>query len=121
MIVKRVFDLLLVGVGLLLLALPLVVLAWLVRRRLGSPIFFRQIRPGRHGVPFEMVKFRTMTVGADRQLAGIAAAIAMLGYEHWLLKDGDLTKMDAAFFNMNGYISVALLLFTALDVLLVSR
>ncbi len=54
-------------------------------------------------------------------LAGIAAAIAMLGYEHWLLKDGDLTKMDAAFFNMNGYISVALLLFTALDVLLVSR
>ena len=70
MIVKRVFDLLLVGVGLLLLALPLVVLAWLVRRRLGSPIFFRQIRPGRHGVPFEMVKFRTMTDarGADGQL-----------------------------------------------------
>jgi 4-hydroxybenzoate polyprenyltransferase len=50
-------------------------------------------------------------------IAGIVAATAMLGYEHWLLKDGDLTKMDAAFFNMNGYISIAILVFTAADVL----
>jgi 4-hydroxybenzoate polyprenyltransferase len=50
-------------------------------------------------------------------LAGIAVVIAMLGYEHWLLKDGDLARLDAAFFNMNGYISVAVLVFTALDVL----
>ncbi len=50
-------------------------------------------------------------------IAGIVAAAAMLGYEHWLLRDGDLTKMDAAFFNMNGYISVAILIFTAADVL----
>jgi len=49
--------------------------------------------------------------------AGIMLCIAMLAYEHWLLKDGDLTKLDAAFFNMNGYISVAVLIFTALDVL----
>jgi 4-hydroxybenzoate polyprenyltransferase len=33
------------------------------------------------------------------------------------LKNGDLTKLDAAFFNMNGYISVAILIFTALEVL----
>jgi 4-hydroxybenzoate polyprenyltransferase len=50
-------------------------------------------------------------------LAGVAVVTAMLGYEHWLLKDGDLAKLDAAFFNMNGYISVAVLVFTALDVL----
>jgi 4-hydroxybenzoate polyprenyltransferase len=50
-------------------------------------------------------------------LVGIAVVTAMLGYEHWLLKDGDLAKLDAAFFNMNGYISVAVLVFTALDVL----
>ncbi|MDD2899510.1 MAG: putative 4-hydroxybenzoate polyprenyltransferase [Desulfuromonadaceae bacterium] len=49
--------------------------------------------------------------------AGILAAAAMLLYEHWLLRDGDLEKLDAAFFNMNGYISVAILLFTAADVL----
>ncbi len=50
-------------------------------------------------------------------LIGILAAVAMLLYEHWLLKDGDLAKLDAAFFNMNGYISVAIVLFTAADVL----
>jgi 4-hydroxybenzoate polyprenyltransferase len=48
---------------------------------------------------------------------GIGVVTLMLAYEHWLLKDGDLTKMDAAFFNMNGYISIAILFFTALDVL----
>jgi 4-hydroxybenzoate polyprenyltransferase len=50
-------------------------------------------------------------------LIGIMVAAAMLIYEHWLLRNGDLTKLDAAFFNMNGYISVAVLLFTAADVL----
>jgi 4-hydroxybenzoate polyprenyltransferase len=49
--------------------------------------------------------------------AGIVVVAAMLAYEHWLLRTGDLTKLDAAFFNMNGYISVAVLIFTALDVL----
>ena len=48
-------------------------------------------------------------------LIGILASVAMLLYEHWLLRDGDLTKLDAAFFNMNGYISVAIVLFTAAD------
>lgn len=50
-------------------------------------------------------------------LAGILVSVAMLLYEHWLLKDGDLSKLDAAFFNMNGYISVAIVLFTAADIL----
>ena len=50
-------------------------------------------------------------------LAGILVAVAMLLYEHWLLKDGNLAKLDAAFFNMNGYISVAIVLFTAADIL----
>lgn len=50
-------------------------------------------------------------------LSGILVASAMLLYEHWLLRDGNLDKLDAAFFNMNGYISVAIVLFTAADVL----
>ncbi len=50
-------------------------------------------------------------------LAGILASVAMLLYEHWLLRAGDLQKLDAAFFNMNGYISVAIVLFTAADIL----
>jgi len=50
-------------------------------------------------------------------MAGILVAAAMLLYEHWLLRNGDLKKLDAAFFNMNGYISIAILVFTAADVL----
>jgi 4-hydroxybenzoate polyprenyltransferase len=63
-----------------------------------------------------LLLYRVMPMGGFF-LAGIAAVTAMLGYEHWLLKDGNLTRLDAAFFNMNGYISVAVLVFTALDVL----
>jgi 4-hydroxybenzoate polyprenyltransferase len=50
-------------------------------------------------------------------LLGLGTVFALLLYEHWLLRGGDLTKLDAAFFNMNGYISIAIFLFTLLDVL----
>jgi sugar transferase EpsL len=42
-------------------------LALLVRIKLGTPVFFRQERPGLHGKPFQMVKFRTMTDARDAQ------------------------------------------------------
>ncbi len=58
---KRVFDLVVSSTALLVLALPMAVLALLVRTRLGSPVLFRQTRPGLHGQPFHMIKFRTMT------------------------------------------------------------
>jgi 4-hydroxybenzoate polyprenyltransferase len=48
-------------------------------------------------------------------IAGLAISFIMLFYEHWLLRKGDLTKLDAAFFNMNGYISVTIFLATLLD------
>jgi len=57
---KRVFDIVVSVVALLLLFVPLMVLIFLVRRKLGSPVFFRQVRPGLRGQPFQMVKFRTM-------------------------------------------------------------
>ncbi len=58
---KRLFDVLASACALLLLALPLLVVIWMVRRKLGSPVFFTQMRPGLQGKPFLMVKFRTMT------------------------------------------------------------
>ena len=58
---KRLLDFIAALLGLIVLAIPLLVLVALVRRRLGSPAFFRQVRPGLHGRPFQMVKFRTMT------------------------------------------------------------
>lgn len=65
MIFKRFFDLIFVSFGVTLLAVPMLVLAWMVRCRLGSPIFFQQVRPGLRGKPFKMVKFRTMTQARD--------------------------------------------------------
>jgi lipopolysaccharide/colanic/teichoic acid biosynthesis glycosyltransferase len=59
--VKRVFDFVAASMALLLLALPLLAFAWLIRRKLGSPVLFCQKRPGLQGKPFNMVKFRTMT------------------------------------------------------------
>jgi lipopolysaccharide/colanic/teichoic acid biosynthesis glycosyltransferase len=59
--VKRIFDLTIALFGLLALALPLLLLIWLIRRKLGSPVFFCQIRPGLKAQPFQMVKLRTMT------------------------------------------------------------
>ena len=59
-LLKRIFDLL-VAVPVFLLSLPVqAIVALLVRRHLGSPVLFRQERPGRGGRPFTLVKFRTM-------------------------------------------------------------
>ena len=62
---KRLFDLALATVLLLILWLPILCLMALVRVRIGSPIFFRQQRPGLGGKPFSIVKFRTMTSCQD--------------------------------------------------------
>jgi len=52
--------------GALIVLLPIiVVVAWKVRKNLGTPVLFRQVRPGKYGKPFEMVKFRTMLDAAD--------------------------------------------------------
>lgn len=64
---KRLFDLVFSVLALLLLWPVLAVVAWLVRRRLGSPVLFRQSRPGLHGKPFELVKFRTMLDARDAE------------------------------------------------------
>ena len=62
---KRLVDILLSSLALSLLGFPILLLAWQVRRKLGGPVFFCQTRPGLHGRPFRMVKFRTMTDARD--------------------------------------------------------
>jgi sugar transferase EpsL len=59
-IVKRLFDLVMAVIGLLLLARVMLLVAIIVRWKLGSPVLFRQERPGLHGQPFTLYKFRTM-------------------------------------------------------------
>ncbi len=81
---KRIFDFFATLLGLLLLAMPMLGMICLVRNKLGSPVFFRQVRPGMHGKPFEMVKFRTMTDerGPDGQLLPDVIRLTPLG--SWL-------------------------------------
>lgn len=63
--VKRLFDFFASAIGLLLLVPVIALVAWLIRRKLGSPVLFRQVRPGLNGRPFEMIKFRTMRDAVD--------------------------------------------------------
>jgi lipopolysaccharide/colanic/teichoic acid biosynthesis glycosyltransferase len=60
--VKRVVDVLVAAVSLVVLAPVIALVALAVRLRLGRPVLFRQIRPGLHGEPFELVEFRTMRI-----------------------------------------------------------
>ena len=62
---KRILDIIFAATGLLILSPLLLVMAILVRSRLGSPVLFRQERPGFHGRPFILFKFRTMTEQRD--------------------------------------------------------
>lgn len=62
---KRLFDIIASALGLLFLSPALIVLGWLVHRKLGSPVLFRQTRPGLGGHPFQMIKFRTMREALD--------------------------------------------------------
>ena len=78
---KRVSDLIFALLVLLLVGFPLLVLIVLIRRKLGSPVFFKQVRPGLHGRPFEMIKFRSMTDarGPDGQLLPDADRLTPFG------------------------------------------
>lgn len=62
---KRLFDIVVSLLALVLLSPVMLVVALLVRLKLGAPVLFRQTRPGLYGRPFEMVKFRTMLDAVD--------------------------------------------------------
>ncbi|MGI6783492.1 MAG: sugar transferase [Aminivibrio sp.] len=64
--IKRIFDFTAALAGLILLSPLLLVLAALVRCKLGSPVLFKQDRPGLNGKIFTMYKFRTMTDGRNK-------------------------------------------------------
>ena len=81
---KRAFDLLLAGLGLVLLSPLLLAVAIGIKLDSSGPVFYRQERIGRHGVPFRIHKFRTMrhdplragpqiTVGADARITRVGA------------------------------------------------
>lgn len=64
---KRMFDILVASSLLMVFSPLIVVVALMVRLKLGSPVLFRQQRPGLHGKPFGMIKFRTMLDARNQQ------------------------------------------------------
>ena len=64
---KRIFDIIVSGTLLILLSPVLLYLAYSIKKNLGSPIIFTQVRPGKDGKLFRMCKFRSMTDARDAQ------------------------------------------------------
>lgn len=64
---KRLLDIIIASIALILLSPLYVFVAYKVKKNLGSPVLFRQVRPGLYGKPFEMIKFRTMKDAVDPQ------------------------------------------------------
>ncbi|MDF3887829.1 sugar transferase [Cupriavidus basilensis] len=101
---KRLFDIVFSAIAVLVFAIPILGLTWQVRRKLGCPAFFYQMRPGLHGKPFKMIKFRTMTDarGQDGELLSDAARLTPFGHflrstsldelpELWNVLKGDMS------------------------------
>jgi lipopolysaccharide/colanic/teichoic acid biosynthesis glycosyltransferase len=65
--IKRLLDIIIASIALILLSPLYLYVAYKVKKNLGSPILFRQVRPGLHGKSFEMIKFRTMKDAVDEQ------------------------------------------------------
>src|SRR5690606_12894658 len=65
--IKRLLDIVIATIALILLSPLYAYVAYKVSKNLGSPVIFRQVRPGLYGKPFEMIKFRTMTDERDAE------------------------------------------------------
>lgn len=63
---KRLFDIVASASGLIILSPVFLILVYLIRKNLGSPVFFIQERPGKDGRPFKMIKFRSMRDAIDK-------------------------------------------------------
>jgi lipopolysaccharide/colanic/teichoic acid biosynthesis glycosyltransferase len=78
---KRLIDIIVALFALVVLMLPMILLVCLVASKIGRPIYFSQIRPGLHGKPFSMIKFRTMSneLGSDGHLLPDAQRLSGFG------------------------------------------
>jgi lipopolysaccharide/colanic/teichoic acid biosynthesis glycosyltransferase len=89
---KRTFDVCVATIAIVLLALPALVLAAVIRARLGPPVLFVQNRPGLHGKPFRMFKFRTMLDQRDERGEPLPDAQRMTAFGKFL-RDTSLDEL----------------------------
>jgi sugar transferase EpsL len=102
---KRILDLILTVPAIIVLLPVLVVAALLVRVQLGSPVLFKQIRPGLHGKPFAIFKFRTMTDvrGKDGKHLPDSARMTRLGH---FLRGTSMDELPGLFNVLRGNMSI---------------
>lgn len=82
--IKRLFDIFASFFGLLVLSPIIAIVAWKIRKNLGSPVLFKQVRPGKDGKPFEMVKFRTMRDAVDAAGNPLPDSERLTPFGNWL-------------------------------------
>jgi len=102
---KRLFDLALTLPGLVVLSPLLAFIALMVRAKLGSPVLFRQVRPGMGGRPFTIYKFRTMTDarGSDGKLLPDGERLTRFGR---FLRSASLDELPELFNVLKGDMSL---------------
>ena len=103
--IMRAFDLLAAVIALSLLSVPLACIAILVRVRMGSPVLFRQVRPGLSGEPFELVKFRTMLDAVNRDGSPRPDAERLTPFGRWL-RSTSLDELPALWNVLRGDMSL---------------
>lgn len=84
MAVKRGIDLVGGAIALVVAAIPMAAVAVAIRLTMGAPILFRQVRPGRDGAPFTMLKFRTMRAATAGEEGPGSDAARLTGLGRWL-------------------------------------
>lgn len=82
--IKRLFDLFASFFGLLVLSPIIAIVAWKIRKNLGSPVLFKQVRPGKDGKPFQLVKFRTMRDAVDAAGNPLPDSERLTPFGNWL-------------------------------------
>ena len=81
---KRLVDVVGATLALVFFAVPMLVIALLVRWKLGPPVLFRQVRPGLHGRPFVLYKFRTMNDARDADGNLLPDELRLTPFGKWL-------------------------------------
>src|SRR5262245_41020001 len=81
---KRALDVSVAALLLVLMSVPMLLTALLIRWKIGRPVLFRQVRPGLHGELFELLKFRTMSDATDERGKPLRDELRLTPLGRWL-------------------------------------
>lgn len=102
---KRIFDLLVSITAIVCLSPVFIILYVLIRTKLGSPVLFTQVRPGRYGKLFSIIKFRTMLNTKDENGVLLPDEERMTGFGTWL-RNSSLDELPELFNVLKGEMSI---------------